>query len=69
MLLDDRGKLHIPEVTLEGWSLGFVGPKTWEHLKSTYGVKGPDLTEGTLNWFKSNPQTITLAAEIYSGFQ
>lgn len=44
-LLDDRGKLHIPEVTLEGWSLGFVGPKTWKHLKSTYGVKGPDLTE------------------------
>ncbi|CAO3668347.1 unnamed protein product [Umbelopsis vinacea] len=45
ILLDSNGKLHVPEVTLEGWSLGFVGPKTWEHLKSTWGVKGPDLTE------------------------
>ncbi|CAM0136368.1 unnamed protein product [Umbelopsis sp. WA50703] len=45
ILVDKNGRLRVPEKSLDGWSLGFIGPKLWNHLKKAWGVKGPELTE------------------------
>lgn len=46
LLVDKSGKLRVPEKSLDGWSLGFIGPRLWNHLKDAWGVNGPVLTEG-----------------------
>lgn len=46
ILVDKNGKLRVPEKSLDGWSLGFIGPRLWNHLKDAWGVNGPELTEG-----------------------